>query len=130
MAGHPHGKYRKKAPSRGGQRANQRHPFVDEELLRLIRKCETARERDAELNADEKETVKQLHAKLVQIMLDPGRHAQTQAGIVRTLLDELTGKMPDKLQAEVEQITVQIVKKEVPQSPPTPATGKESTDAK
>src|SRR5574337_472357 len=114
MAGHPHGKYRNKAPSRGGARPNSGRKLVDEELIGLLRKCETIREKESDLSAAETETVKLLHKKLVGILTDPGRHAQTQAVIVRTLLDEVTGKIPDRLQAEVEQVTVQIVKKERP----------------
>lgn len=128
----PKGRYQKKAPSRGGRRPGAGHPSIDIELMALLRKCETAREKDADLSEVEKETVKLLHKKLVTILCDPERHAQTQASIVRTLLDEVTGKMPDKLQAEVDQVTVQIVKKErpvLPAAPPAPVAAGEGTPA-
>lgn len=128
----PHGPYRRKAPTRGGARLGAGRKVVDEELIGLLHKCETAREKDADLSPEEKATVKLLHKKLVGILTDPGRHAQTQATIVRTLLDEVTGKIPDKLQAEIDQVTVQIVKKErlpLPAAPPAPATAGEGTPA-
>jgi hypothetical protein len=116
--------YKRKAPSRGGKREGAGRKFIDEELLKLLRKIETAREADLG-TPDEKATVKVLHNKLVDILCDPGRHAQTQATIVRALLDEVTGKMPDRLQADVEQVTVVINKTQKPKPNPTPEEGGE-----
>lgn len=128
-----HGPYKRKAPSRGGHRQGAGRKVVDEELLALLAKVETAREAASGGTPEEKAVLKLLHKKLVAILYDPERHAQTQAGIIKTLLDEVTGKMPDKLEAEVEQITVNIVKKEPkkpsPAAPPAPAAAGEGTPA-
>jgi hypothetical protein len=122
-------------PHGGAQKGSGRKPVFEEATILLHRLSEVDDEKAKSIltklrksnfripeTADEgtKELVDFCRAKLMQILIYPTRHAQSQVVILKMFLEEACGKVPDQVRAD-QNIKVEIVKSAAPAAAP-PAT--------
>jgi len=86
----------------------------------MYNKLEEIRTSGLKLSEEEKALLAEARQTLLDIMRKPGRYAQQRIVAAKHFIEEIAGKVPDKLDAAVQSTIVEVVKSSQSSIPGTP----------